>query len=160
MKDESNDEKNLSARILEFTRRDKPMLSLSDPMIELSASSILLIFEAYLEALVRLRSLTTEMHRLISELQSNGIHVTVIGGTPDDYQKSIRAIDYSINELDRLPRGFAAMTPERRQAIGRLGGKASQAKGTGHHWTRDEAKIAGKKGGEGLRRRRPKKGGA
>ena len=52
------------------------------------------------------------------------------------------------------PTGFAAMTPEQRRKIASLGGRAAQAKGTGHHWTRDEAKIAGAKGGASSTRRR------
>lgn len=47
----------------------------------------------------------------------------------------------------RLRRGFAAMSPAKRAAIASLGGKASHAKGTGHEWTQDEARAAGRKGG-------------
>jgi hypothetical protein len=54
---------------------------------------------------------------------------------------------------DRKPRGFATMTPEQRRRLSSLGGKASQAKGTSHRWTREEALVAGKKGGEGTRRK-------
>jgi hypothetical protein len=55
---------------------------------------------------------------------------------------------------DHKPRGFAAMTPERRRFVASLGGRASQAQGTAYHWTRDEAKIAGAKGGARSRDRR------
>ena len=43
------------------------------------------------------------------------------------------------------PRGFAALSPEQRQAIARSGGKAAQAKGTAHRFTSQEAKLAGRK---------------
>jgi len=44
-------------------------------------------------------------------------------------------------------RGFAAMTPERQREIATLGGKAAHAKATARHWTQDEARAAGSKGG-------------
>ena len=43
------------------------------------------------------------------------------------------------------PRGLAAMSPERRREIARKGGQAAQARGTGHRWTVEEARKAGKK---------------
>lgn len=47
----------------------------------------------------------------------------------------------------RTPRGFAAMTPEERQRIARLGGVAAQAGGRAHRWTPAEAVEAGRDGG-------------
>jgi general stress protein YciG len=44
-------------------------------------------------------------------------------------------------------RGFAAMDAERRRRISSVGGKAAHAKGTGHEFTREEAREAGRKGG-------------
>jgi general stress protein YciG len=44
-------------------------------------------------------------------------------------------------------RGFAAMDPERQKEIASKGGRAAHAKGTAHEWSRDQARIAGKKGG-------------
>lgn len=44
--------------------------------------------------------------------------------------------------------GFASMTPERRAEIARKGGRAAHAKGTGHQWTSETARAAGRKGGE------------
>ena len=46
------------------------------------------------------------------------------------------------------PRGFAALTPEQRSAISRKGARAAAALGTGHRFTREEASVAGKKGGQ------------
>lgn len=48
---------------------------------------------------------------------------------------------------EKKPRGFAAMTPERRKEIAIKGGKTAQAQGRGHQFTPDEARAAGKKGG-------------
>jgi general stress protein YciG len=43
------------------------------------------------------------------------------------------------------PRGLAAMSPERRREIASMGGRTSQARGTAHQWTAEEASAAGKK---------------
>lgn len=45
------------------------------------------------------------------------------------------------------PRGLAGVSPERRREIASMGGKAAQRKGTGHHFTSEEAQAAGRKGG-------------
>lgn len=44
-------------------------------------------------------------------------------------------------------RGMALVDPARRREIASMGGKASHAKGTGHEWTREQAREAGRKGG-------------
>lgn len=44
-------------------------------------------------------------------------------------------------------RGFAAMDPEKQRQIASKGGKAVHEKGTGHEFTADEARVAGKAGG-------------
>lgn len=43
-------------------------------------------------------------------------------------------------------RGLATMSPERRREIASKGGRTSQARGTAHQWTPEEASAAGKKG--------------
>jgi general stress protein YciG len=45
-------------------------------------------------------------------------------------------------------RGFASMNAERQKEIARKGGKAAHEKGTAHEFTPDEARAAGRKGGE------------
>jgi general stress protein YciG len=45
-------------------------------------------------------------------------------------------------------RGFASMTPEKQREIASKGGRAAHAKGTAHEWTSDEARSAGRKGGQ------------
>jgi general stress protein YciG len=47
----------------------------------------------------------------------------------------------------KKPRGFAAMSPEKRAEISSLGGKAAHAKGTAHEFTSEQARAAGRKGG-------------
>jgi uncharacterized protein len=49
------------------------------------------------------------------------------------------------NNTKRM-RGLAAMSPERRREIASKGGRTSQARGTAHQWTPQEASAAGKKG--------------
>jgi general stress protein YciG len=49
------------------------------------------------------------------------------------------------NNVKRV-RGLAAMSPERRREIASKGGRTSQARGTAHQWTAEEASAAGKKG--------------
>ena len=51
------------------------------------------------------------------------------------------------NSEKRL-RGFAAMDENKRREIARLGGKAAHVKGTAHEFTSEEARAAGKKGGQ------------
>ena len=45
-------------------------------------------------------------------------------------------------------RGFASMTPEKQREIASKGGRAAHAKGTAHEWTSEEARVAGRKGGQ------------
>ena len=54
----------------------------------------------------------------------------------------------------RSNRGFASMDPSRQREIASKGGKAAHAKGTAHEWTPDEARVAGRKGGEAVSRDR------
>jgi uncharacterized protein len=49
-------------------------------------------------------------------------------------------------------RGFAAMDPEKQREIASKGGRASHESGNGHEFTSEEAREAGRKGGESRRR--------
>jgi general stress protein YciG len=46
------------------------------------------------------------------------------------------------------------MSPERKREIASKGGKAAHEKGTAHEFSRDEARAAGKKGGQAISRDR------
>ncbi|MGV3657458.1 MAG: KGG domain-containing protein [Chitinophagaceae bacterium] len=48
-------------------------------------------------------------------------------------------------------RGFAAMDPEKQRQIARQGGKAAHQQGVAHQWTTEEARAAGRKGGQNSR---------
>lgn len=45
-------------------------------------------------------------------------------------------------------RGFAAMSPEKQRRIASEGGRAAHRQGVAHEWSRDEAREAGRKGGQ------------
>ena len=48
----------------------------------------------------------------------------------------------------RSGRGFAAMSPERQRQIASEGGRAAHKQGVAHEWSSDEARTAGRKGGQ------------
>jgi general stress protein YciG len=58
-------------------------------------------------------------------------------------------------EGQKSRRGFAAMSAERQREIASQGGRAAHEQGVAHEWSKDEARAAGKKGGQasGFRRR-------
>jgi hypothetical protein len=45
----------------------------------------------------------------------------------------------------RRPRGFAAMSPEKKKEIAGMGGRAAHAAGRAHRFSTEEARAAGKK---------------
>ncbi len=51
-------------------------------------------------------------------------------------------------------RGFASMDQEKQREIASKGGRAAHAKGTAHQFTPEEAREAGRKGGETVSRDR------
>lgn len=51
-------------------------------------------------------------------------------------------------------RGFASMDAAKQREIASKGGRAAHAKGTAHEFTTDEARVAGRKGGETVSRDR------
>ena len=52
------------------------------------------------------------------------------------------------NGVQKSRRGFAAMSPERQREIASQGGRAAHEQGVAHEWNKDEARQAGKKGGQ------------
>lgn len=51
----------------------------------------------------------------------------------------------------RSRRGFAAMDEDKQREIASKGGKAAHEKGTAHQFTSEEAREAGRKGGQASR---------
>ena len=60
----------------------------------------------------------------------------------------------SNSERPKSNRGFASMDLERQREIASKGGKAAHAQGRAHEFTADEARAAGRKGGEVVSRDR------
>ena len=54
----------------------------------------------------------------------------------------------------RSKRGFAAMELERQREIASRAGKLAHEKKRAHEWSREEARLAGKKGGVAAARKR------
>ena len=53
-----------------------------------------------------------------------------------------------MEKLHRERRGFGSMSAEKQREIASKGGRAAHEKGTAHEWTKDEARAAGRKGGQ------------
>jgi uncharacterized protein len=51
---------------------------------------------------------------------------------------------------DTSNRGFASMDEDKQREIASKGGKAAHEKGTAHEFTSEEAREAGRKGGEAV----------
>ena len=68
----------------------------------------------------------------------------------------IRCVNWKVkgvgNDMETQPRtrnrGFASMDTHRQREIARKGGRAAHEKGKAHEFTSDEARAAGRKGGE------------
>src|SRR5687768_17979928 len=54
----------------------------------------------------------------------------------------------AVDGIRKERRGFASMSPEKQREIASKGGRAAHEKGTAHEWTADEARAAGRKGGD------------
>jgi len=48
--------------------------------------------------------------------------------------------------MTKADRGFGSMDRTKQREIASKGGKAAHALGTAHKWTREEARVAGRKG--------------
>lgn len=53
-----------------------------------------------------------------------------------------------LNSANKRRRGFAAMNSEKQKEIARKGGRVAHERGVAHKWNSDEAREAGKKGGQ------------
>lgn len=65
-----------------------------------------------------------------------------------DHMGNMDNFENARRQLNTSARGFASMDPERQRQIAREGGKAAHVKGTAHEFTTEEARNAGRKGGE------------
>lgn len=53
-----------------------------------------------------------------------------------------------MGERKKERRGFASMSAEKQREIASKGGRAAHMKGTAHEWSSEEARKAGRKGGQ------------
>ncbi len=55
---------------------------------------------------------------------------------------------HALPRAGRSRRGFASMDPGKQREIASKGGKAAHERGTAHQFTTEEARLAGRKGGQ------------
>jgi general stress protein YciG len=72
------------------------------------------------------------------------VHATPVPREPENQRRNQTVITGERKER----RGFASMSPEKQREIASKGGRAAHEKGTAHEWTADEARSAGRKGGQ------------
>lgn len=54
--------------------------------------------------------------------------------------------------MSKSDRGFASMDPAKQRAIASKGGKMAHAMGSAHQWDSEQARAAGRKGGQASHR--------
>ena len=78
--------------------------------------------------------------------------LVVLRGTTDGSHSERAAMNDAgkriVNTERKERRGFASMSPEKQREIASKGGRAAHQKGTAHEWTSEEARSAGRKGGQ------------
>ena len=67
--------------------------------------------------------------------------------TVDEYRSANRE-EGTVSDFRKSTRGFASMTSDKQREIASKGGRAAHLKGTAHQWTSEEARAAGRKGGQ------------
>ena len=66
----------------------------------------------------------------------------------DENDRGQLGVDRNGSNGKRSNRGFASMDPNKQKEIASKGGRAAHQKGTAHEWTSEEARSAGRKGGQ------------
>jgi len=67
------------------------------------------------------------------------------------YRRTFDRWEVTVFEIRKARRGFASMSAEKQREIASKGGRAAHAKGTAHEWSAEEARRAGRKGGQASR---------
>ena len=81
-------------------------------------------------------------------------NVVLLAEAQDGSEIIVKRPARRIGEKSR--RGFAAMSPEQQRRIASEGGRASHESGRGHRFSSEEARAAGRKGGQISRRGKKK----
>ena len=83
--------------------------------------------------------------------------MSTTGVTPNSSDSSAKMPKRPARRVgEKSRRGFAAMSPEQQRRIASEGGRASHESGKGHRFSTEEARAAGRKGGQ-ISRRGPNK---
>ena len=77
-----------------------------------------------------------------------------ISRTGNEASRSERRDAESERERRSSNRGFAAMNPDKQKEIASEGGRAAHRQGVAHEWSSEEAREAGRKGGQIVSRNR------
>jgi general stress protein YciG len=85
-------------------------------------------------------SLTAD--NVLSSARSGANKLNVMAGVLLDTDS--KGIESAMSMKDR---GFASMDPDKQRQIASKGGKTAHQSGVAHQWTREEARVAGRKGG-------------
>ena len=72
-------------------------------------------------------------------------------GQGNSNQSNLNGQSAGNGQARRRGRGFASMDPQRVSEIASMGGKAAHAQGVAHEWSTEEARQAGRKGGQASR---------
>ncbi len=76
-------------------------------------------------------------------------------GSMDNQQGMSEEMNNSAsNGKNGANRGFAAMSPEKQKVIASEGGRAAHQQGVAHEWNSEEARQAGRKGGQSVSQNR------
>jgi general stress protein YciG len=78
--------------------------------------------------------------------QTKGLALVSTSGSAD----VLRASPHEEVRVSNDNRGFGSMDEQKQREIASEGGKAAHEKGTAHEWTPEEAREAGRKGGEAV----------
>lgn len=84
----------------------------------------------------------TEQREQGSLSNNNGLN------SMDDQQNERMSGEASNGNRRNSNRGFAAMSPEKQREIASEGGRAAHQQGVAHEWNSEEARLAGRKGGQ------------
>ena len=82
-------------------------------------------------------------------LNSRGYPRTAKTPSPDAVRMRAKDREGHVgSDLRKSTRGFASMSLDKQREIASKGGRAAHLKGTAHQWTSEEARAAGRKGGQ------------
>ncbi len=95
------------------------------------------------------RRIGGELMRLASRRVTSRAAAAADGPSGETFDRRMKGVGIEMETTPRTKnRGFASMDAHRQREIARKGGRAAHEKGKAHEFTPDEARAAGRKGGE------------